>query len=107
MAKQTNTVELINPEGVAEVSHTNVNIRHTDLENKTVLLHWNGKHNGDVFLSKIAELILHGVNNVHIVKGWEAVPETAVRSYSNERSKQNAAKLAELKPDLVIGAMGD
>ena len=41
--------KLVNPEGVVVVEPVEISPRITSLEGKTVLLRWNGKHNGDNF----------------------------------------------------------
>lgn len=99
--------QIVNPEGVVQVESLNVNPHSRSLDGKTVLLRWNGKHNGDVFLNRIAELLTQNVRSPKIIKGWEAVPETATISRNPETSREFARKLADLKPDIVIGSQGD
>ena len=106
MAEQTRW-ELVNPEGTVQLEPFAVKPHRQTLENKTVLLHWNAKHNGDVFLNKIADLITEKVKGVKIVRGWEVAPETAKVSASQSISKETARKLADFKPDIVIGSQGD
>ena len=77
------------------------------LEGKTVLLRWNGKYNGDSFLSWVGELITQQVKNVPIIKLWEIDKSIAIISKSMEMSEQVTANIAKLKPDLVIGAQAD
>ena len=98
---------LVNPEGIVPAEKSTANTRPSTLEGKTVVFHWNGKHNGDVFLNRIRELLVEKVKNITIVNGWEHVPEAKGVSQNPEVSKQVAQKLAELKPDIVIGAQGD
>ncbi|MFC1990177.1 UGSC family (seleno)protein, partial [Chloroflexota bacterium] len=74
MAEQTRW-ELVNPEGTVQLEPFAVKPHHQTLENKTVLLHWNAKHNGDLFLNKIAELLTEKVKGVKIIRGWEVAPE--------------------------------
>jgi len=77
------------------------------LEGKTVLLRWNGKYNGDRYLSRIGELINQQMKGVKIVKIWEIDKSTAAISKSAEVSEQVAESIAKLKPDLVIAAQAD
>jgi predicted transcriptional regulator len=77
------------------------------LEGKTVLLRWNGKYNGDKYLSRVGELIIQQVKNVKIIKMWEMDKSTAAISKNAEMSEQVAASIAKLKPDLVIAAQAD
>jgi hypothetical protein len=72
-----------------------------------VLLRWNGKYNGDKFLSRVGELLIEQVKNVRIIKMWEADKSTALISKNAEVSEQVAASIANLKPDLVIAAQAD
>jgi ABC-type Fe3+-hydroxamate transport system substrate-binding protein len=71
------------------------------------MLHWNAKPNGDNVLNRVAELLTEQVQNITILKDWELIPEVAVNSGTPERSAENMAKIAEYKPDLVIGSQCD
>lgn len=100
--------ELLNPEGVIKIKPMEINSHPTTLEGKTVLLRWNGKHNGDKFLDRVAELLAQKVKNIKIIKSWEVAPETVDPiSGSQERSLELMKMLAAFKPDLVIGSQAD
>ena len=99
--------ELINPEGTVQVEAVSANPHPESLAGKTVLLRWNGKHNGDLFLDRIGELLQENIKDVKIVKAWEAVPETRGSTSNANLSKELAKKLADLKPDISLGAQGD
>ena len=99
--------ELVNPEGTLELESSAVMPHCQTLKGKTVMLHWNAKHNGDVFLNKIAELFIESVEGVKIIRGWEVAPETKKVSSNSSTSKNTARKLAEFKPDIVIASQGD
>ena len=100
--------ELVNPEGVIRIEPMKVNLHPPTLEGKTVMLRWNGKHNGDNFLNRVAELLRERVKDVKIIKSWEVAPETVDPiSGSQERSMALMKKLAASKPDLVIGSQAD
>lgn len=100
--------EFINPEGVVKVEPLTLSRRPGTLRDRTVLLRWNGKHNGDVFLDRVAGLLAEQVEGIRIVKAWETVPESIEPiSGSQEASMALARKLLDLKPDLVIGSHGD
>ena len=105
--EEQKTFKLVNPEGTVQLKPSAVKPHCQTLENKTVLLHWNSKHNGDVFLNKIAELLIENVEGVKIIRGWEVVPETAKVSSNPSGSKKTARKLADFKPDIVIASQGD
>ena len=98
---------LVNPEGVIKIEPMKVNPHPTSLEGKTVLLRWNGKHNGDNFLNRIAELLTQELKSVKIIKSWEVAPETAIIAGNPDRSKQIVQKLSSPRPDIVIGSQCD
>jgi hypothetical protein len=100
--------EIVNPEGVIRIEPMKINPHPSTLEGKTVMLRWNGKHNGDNFLNRVAELLTEQVKDIKIIKSWELAPETVDPiSGSQERSMELMKKLAAFKPDLVIGSQAD
>ena len=99
--------ELINPEGVVKIEPMQVNAHPSTLQGKTVMLRWNGKHNGDLFLDRIGELIVEKVKDVKIIKSWQVALETADISQNENRSKEFIQKLMGFKPDIVIGSQCD
>ena len=101
--------EVLNPEGVIQIEPTvKLNPHPSTLEGKTIMLRWNGKHNGDRFLNRIAELLVKEVRGIKIIKSWEVAPETVEPiTGSPERSMELMKKLAAYKPDLVIGSQAD
>ena len=99
--------ELINPEGIVQSEFRPANPHPLSLEGKTVLLRWNGKHNGDVFLDRIAGLLAGKIRNIKILRAWEVLPESGNSSLNVEVSQKLAAKLAEFKPDIVIASQSD
>jgi hypothetical protein len=72
-----------------------------------VVLYWNGKPNGDLFLNRIGELLIERVDNVKVVKAWEVRPSTKRTDPAIGASRVTAEELAGLNPDLVVGAPGD
>jgi hypothetical protein len=99
--------ELVNPEGRVNIKPLNLNPHPKNLSGKTVLLRWNGKHNGDVFLNRVAELLTESVEGAKIIKSWEVAPETMATSSHPKTSQEFARKLADYNPDIVIGSHGD
>ncbi|MCL2669602.1 MAG: hypothetical protein FWE89_02855 [Syntrophaceae bacterium] len=99
--------ELVNPEGIVKIEPMKVNAHPKSLEGKTVLLRWNGKHNGDNFLNRVGELLQEKVKGVKIVKSWEVAPKTATISQNLVTSKEIVDTLAKEKPDLVIASQCD
>lgn len=43
----------LNPEGTVKIEPIKMNLHPLTLEGKTVMLRWNGKHNGDKFLERV------------------------------------------------------
>ena len=101
--------EVLNPEGVVQIEPTvQLNPHPSTLEGRTIMLRWNGKHNGDRFLNRIGELLVRQVKGVKIIRSWEIAPETVEPiTGSQERSMDLMKKLAAYKPDLVIGSQAD
>jgi hypothetical protein len=89
------------------VGPVKLNAHPATLEGKTVVLRWNGKYNGDLFLNNVGELLTQQVKNVKIVKLWEVDKATADVSKNGQVSEQTAAAIAKLKPALVIAAQAD
>ncbi|BAS26216.1 hypothetical protein LIP_0359 [Limnochorda pilosa] len=101
------TWQLVSPEGVVVVEPVEANPHPTTLEGRTIALFWNGKHNGDLFLTRVGELLMEQVEGVEIIRIWENHPETAGISGSVDKSKAKAAIVAGYKPDLVIASQCD
>lgn len=99
--------KLVNPEALVQIEADHVNQHPKDLSGKTVVLYWNGKPNGDLFLNRIGELLIEKVDNVRVIKAWEARPSTKRTDPTAKASSATAQELARLNPDLVIGAPGD
>lgn len=92
---------------VPKVGPVKMNPHPASLEGKTVVLRWNGKYNGDNFLSRVAELLTQKVKGAKVIKMWEVDRATASMSDSLEKSKNFAEKVAKLKPDMVIASQAD
>jgi len=58
-------------------------------------------------LGKFADLLARKVNDLKFVRSWEAAPETAISSINLSMSKEKISKLADYKPDIVIGSQAD
>ncbi len=100
--------DLLNPEGVIKIDPMKINSHPSTLKGKTVMLRWNGKHNGDKFLERVEELLKEKIMDVRVIKSWEVAPETVDPiTGSQERSQDFAARIAAFKPDIVIGAQSD
>ena len=98
---------LISPAGIVPGAADTINPHPRSLDGKSVLLRWNGKHNGDVFLSRIADRLAARSRRANIVKLWETLPQSSSTSQNAEVSRHLATRIAALEPDIVIGAPGD
>ena len=99
--------KLVNPEALVQIEADHVNQHPKDLFGKTVVLYWNGKPNGDLFLNRIGELLAERIDNVKVIKAWEVRPFTKRTDPTVEASRAMAEELAGLNPDLIVGAPGD
>jgi hypothetical protein len=100
-------MKIINPEGVTRIDPIRPAPRISTLRDKTIVLRWNGKHNGDHYLNKVAELLVRQETGVKVIKLWEVDPSTARISQSPEESEGIANKTVDLGADLVIGVLAD
>lgn len=105
--EMTEEWEVLNPESLVKSEPIKVNFHPATLEGKTVLLRWNGKHNGNNFLNRLGELLVEKVKDVKIIKSWEAAPETSNISGNPNRSKHFVKNLVKFKPHIVIGSQAD
>lgn len=99
--------EVMNPEGVKLSEKITLNPHPDTLSGKTVVLTWNHKPNGDVFLNRLADLLLNQANVGKIIKLWELEPFTARVSQKPEISRQIAIAASKYKPDIIINAQCD
>lgn len=99
--------EFLDPEGIQFGKSVALNPHPTTLKDKTVVLTWNGKPNGDVFLSKTSERLIKEAKVGQLIKLWENKPFTSCISRSVAVSKQIASAVIEYHPDIVINAQGD
>ncbi len=90
-----------------KVGPVKMNPHPSSLEGKAVVLRWNGKYNGDRYLSRVGELISQQIKGVKIITMWEIDKSTAAISKNAEVSEQAASSIAKLKPDLVVAAQAD
>lgn len=103
----TSRWKILNPEGIVRSDGKNTNPHPKDLDEKTVALYWTGKPNGDILLNRLAELLKNKYRNLNLLKVWEILPESSHALSNHAESKNIANKIAALKPDIVIGALGD
>jgi len=92
---------------VPMIGPVKINIHPASLEGKTIVLRWNGKMNGDKFLTRFSELLTQQVKKVKVIKMWEVDKATASISKTPEASIEVAKKIAAYKPALVIASQAD
>ena len=99
--------ELINPQGTIAIEEIKLAPRITTLEGKTIVLRWNGKHNGDNYLNRVAELLAEKVPSAKVIKLYEVDKSTVKISSSNAESERIAKVIKGLKADIVITSQAD
>lgn len=105
--EKTQEWEVINPAGVVQIKQVQPAPRITTLEGKTIVLRWNGKHNGDNFLNRVAELLNEKIPSAKVVKLYEVDKSTIKISGAISESTRIAQVIKGLKADIVIGAQTD
>jgi hypothetical protein len=99
--------EVINPQGTIAITEIKPAPRITTLEGKTIVLRWNGKHNGDNYLNRVAELLAQKVPSAKVIKLYELDKSTVRTSSSNAESLRIANVIKGMKADLVIASQAD
>ncbi len=99
--------EVLVPAGVIEQVSVSPAPRITALEGKTIVLRWNGKHNGDVVLNHLAELLAKKYPTAKIIKSYETGPDLNKISATAAESERITKYLLSLKPDIVIASQCD
>ena len=99
--------ELINPSGTIAIQPVKLAPRLTSLEGKTIVLRWNGKHNGNNFLDRVAELLAEKMPSAKVIKLYDLDKSTIKISGSNAESARIAKVIKDLKADIVIASQCD
>lgn len=99
--------EVLDPSGVIEVKYSKPAPRLTTLDGKTVVLHWNSKHNGDKLLDRVAELLKEKAPKTKVVKMYEVDQSTNHIAGSVAESARIAKIAKDLRADLVISSSAD
>ena len=94
--------ELVNPAGIIEKASVDPAKRIASLEGKTI-----SKHNGDVVLNRLAELLAKKYPSATIVKTYETDKSLNAISGTAAESERIAKAVASVKPDLVIASQCD
>ena len=99
--------ELVNPAGIIEKAAIEPAKRITSFDGKTIALRWNSKHNGDVVLNRLAELLAKKYPTAKIIKTYEIDKSLNGISGAAAESERVAKAVASVKPDLVIASQCD
>lgn len=100
--------ELVIPTGVIEQAQIDPAPRPTTLDGKTVVLRWNSKNNGDIFLDRVAELFAQKYPKTKVVKIYNPdTLSTTNLSGSMGESQRQAQAIKKLGADLVIASQAD
>ena len=91
--------ELVNPAGIIEKASVD--------PAKRIASRWNSKHNGDVVLNRLAELLAKKYPSATIVKTYETDKSLNAISGTAAESERIAKAVASVKPDLVIASQCD
>lgn len=99
--------ELVIPTGVIEQARVEPAKRISDLKDKTVVLRWNGKNNGDLVLDRLAELLAGDYPGAKIIKSYVQDPSlNSITGHVGE-SQRVTEVIKGLGPDIVIAAQAD
>lgn len=96
--------EVLIPEGAVVVDPIAPAPRVNTLEGKTIGLWWNGKPNGDIFISRVGERLLERVKDIKLIKLWEVEPLTTTTS--GTIAKDVFTRIAK-ECDLIIASQAD
>ena len=99
--------DIVAPNGVIEQASIDPAPRIASLEGKTIALRWNGKHNGDIVLDYLAELLTKKVPSAKIIKIYKDDPSTISITGNAGESRRVSDVVKKAKPDLVIAAQAD
>ena len=99
--------ELISPMGTIAIQPVKPAPRLASLEGKTIVLRWNGKHNGNNYLDRVAELLAEKLPSAKVIKVYEADKSTVKISGSNAESARIAKVIKDLKADIVVASQAD
>ena len=82
--EQVQAWEVINPSGTISIQPIKPAPRLASLEGKTIVLRWNGKHNGNNYLDRIAELFAEKLPSTKLMKLYDLDKSTIKISGSNQ-----------------------
>ncbi len=99
--------DLIMPTGVIEKAASKPAPRINTLEGKTIALRWNGKHNGNVVLDHLAELLGKKFPTAKIVKTYADDQSLNKISGSEAEADRITKAIAAVKPDIIIASQAD
>ena len=98
--------EIVVPAGEIEKASYDPAARISSLDGKTVVLRWNGKNNGDIFLDRFAVLMEKKYPKAKIIKSYTDFKLNTITG-SQSQSMFVTNTITAMKPDLVIAAQAD
>lgn len=99
--------ELVTPNGEVQKANIKPAPRIDSLAGKTVVVRWNGKHNGDVYAKRVAELLKKKEPTVKVILAHEQDPGTAKITSTIAEATRVSKVILGMKPDLVIANQAD
>ncbi len=102
--------ELISPAGIVAVKQVDAVPHDGSLEGKRIVLRWNGKPNGDVFLDRVAELLEAKYKTATVVRAYRENPKTGIGAKEDiivGGSEGQTKMIMAMKPDIVIASQAD
>lgn len=102
--------ELVSPAGIVAVKQVDAIPHDSSLEGKRIVLRWNGKPNGDVFLDRIAELLEDKYKKATVVRAYKENPKTSIGAKEDiivGGSEGQTKMIMAMGPEIVIAAQAD
>jgi len=98
---------LVTPNGQIQKPTISPASRLTSLAGKNVVVRWNGKHNGDIYAKRVAELLKQKEPTVNVMLAHEIDPGTAKITSTVAEAERVSKVIMGMKPDLVIANQAD
>lgn len=102
--------ELISPAGIVAVKQVEALPHNSSLEGKRIVLRWNGKPNGDIFLDRIAELLEGKYKTATVIRAYKENPDTGIGAKEDiivGGSEGQTKMIMAMGPEIVIAAQCD
>ena len=103
-------VELVNPAGVVAVKKVDAIPHNGSLDGKRIVLRWNGKPNGEIYLDRIADLLEAKYKKATVIRAYKENPKTAIGAKEDiivGGTEGQTKMVMAMGPDIVIAAQAD